>query len=312
MKKLLLSAAAAAFLFTGLNAQETTITSHFAGGLAAGQVTVYNWQNQQGQNLGFISGTNTYGDKAVVQKFDASFGVLSSTTVTSVKALIPVKADNGGSIKLVVWSDNAGVPGAILAEETITLASIDTTAAGLQQIMSGGQLAGAYNVSVTFPSAVALTGSAFWAGVVLPTGAGNAAAVMTTSLPAAGQSWTFALAATHAGVIESDDSFLSYPDALDDLNISNAIFPTVVGAGANLEQISPLKITAFPNPASDVLNISIEGEEVVSVSVLSVDGKVVSTSNGSVAQVAELTAGVYFYEARTASGAVVRNSFVKN
>ncbi len=68
---------------------------------------------------------------------------------------------------------------------------------------------------------------------------------------------------------------------------------------------------AYPNPASDVLNITVEGDEVVSVAVIAMDGKVVSNNNGSNALVADLTAGMYIYEARTASGAVIRNTFVK-
>jgi len=86
---------------------------------------------------------------------------------------------------------------------------------------------------------------------------------------------------------------------------------TLALGNVSIEENKELTAVAYPNPATDKLNITVEGDEVLSVSVLSVDGKIISTVEGSIAQVADLTAGVYIYEARTASGAVVRNSFVK-
>ncbi len=85
-----------------------------------------------------------------------------------------------------------------------------------------------------------------------------------------------------------------------------------VPASALLTELEGSNAIAFPNPATDILNVLVDGEEVVSVSIISVDGKVISSVDDSVAQVTELTAGVYFYEARTSSGAVIRNTFVKN
>ncbi len=80
----------------------------------------------------------------------------------------------------------------------------------------------------------------------------------------------------------------------------------------SIESNVPVSAVAYPNPASDVLNIAVDGDEVVSVAVISLDGKVVSSVEGSTALVADLTAGMYIYEARTASGAVIRNTFMKN
>lgn len=86
---------------------------------------------------------------------------------------------------------------------------------------------------------------------------------------------------------------------------------TLALGSVSIEENKELTAVAYPNPATDKLNITVDGDEVLSVSVLSVDGKVISTNDGSIVQVADLTAGVYFYEARTAAGAVLRNSFVK-
>ncbi len=69
--------------------------------------------------------------------------------------------------------------------------------------------------------------------------------------------------------------------------------------------------TAYPNPATDVLNVKVDGDDVVSIQITAMDGKVVSTTLGAAAYVAELTAGIYIYEAKTVSGAVIRNTFAK-
>ncbi len=79
----------------------------------------------------------------------------------------------------------------------------------------------------------------------------------------------------------------------------------------SIESNMPVAAVAYPNPASDVLNITVEGADVVSVAVISMDGKVVSSTEGSTVIVADLTAGMYIYEARTASGAIIRNTFMK-
>ena len=77
------------------------------------------------------------------------------------------------------------------------------------------------------------------------------------------------------------------------------------------EEYVSSQVTAFPNPANDILNVYAQDEEVTAISILSLDGKLISTIEGSIANVAALTAGMYIYEATTASGVVVRNSFVK-
>jgi hypothetical protein len=94
-------------------------------------------------------------------------------------------------------------------------------------------------------------------------------------------------------------------------NVTELTFGGVNLGNLSIEGNAPVAAVAYPNPASDVLNIAVEGDEVVSVAVIAMDGKVVSNNQGSTAMVADLTAGMYIYEARTASGAVIRNTFVK-
>lgn len=87
---------------------------------------------------------------------------------------------------------------------------------------------------------------------------------------------------------------------IDDINVS--------GTNGINENVISAKV--YPNPANDVLNISIN-EEIESVSIVTLDGKVVATSTGSTVNVAELTSGMYIYEITTANGNVARDTFMK-
>jgi len=99
---------------------------------------------------------------------------------------------------------------------------------------------------------------------------------------------------------------------LDNFAASNAI--TLTSAGSASINENELVISAYPNPADEVLNISMS-ETAVAVKVISMDGKVVASEevNGTTAaiNVTGLNSGVYFYEVTASNGNVVRNSFVK-
>jgi len=85
-------------------------------------------------------------------------------------------------------------------------------------------------------------------------------------------------------------------------------------SSAGIEEVSAMEVNVYPNPVSTVLNVNTTGVA-TSVSILSLDGKVISSTdmNGTSVSVnvANLTAGVYFYEIVAEDGSLVRNTFVK-
>ncbi|MDG2465494.1 MAG: T9SS type A sorting domain-containing protein, partial [Crocinitomicaceae bacterium] len=95
------------------------------------------------------------------------------------------------------------------------------------------------------------------------------------------------------------------------MSVDNVTFTAAMPVG--LEEITS-EAKVYPNPASSILNIETTASA-SSVSIITMDGKVVSTTTmsgmtGSV-DVSNLTEGVYFYEVATDNGAVIRNTFVK-
>lgn len=292
MKRILLSMVAITATFS-LKAQVDTLTEFFTG-------TPILYPSASG----YVSGNNEFGDLSKYMRFDSSNGITGNGTLTGTLLWIPIKEDNGGSYKVTVRDFTGGVAGAVLASETLSLASIDTSFAALQ-IAEG---AVGYNVAVDFSTPVALTSSSdIIVGVELPTTTGDTIALITNS------DGDYANAASYTWEEWSDNSFVSFvgPSSWG-LNVAFAIYP-VVNMVAGLVD-NEINISAYPNPASTELTINVAGEA-TSVSIISMDGKVVATQdvNGAstTVDVSNLNAGVYFYEVAAANGEVVRNTFVK-
>jgi hypothetical protein len=95
------------------------------------------------------------------------------------------------------------------------------------------------------------------------------------------------------------------------LKVDNFVLNT---STAGIEEQIALELNVYPNPTSEVLNIN-TNVEAVSVSVISMDGKVVATQemNGTsaIVNVSDLNAGAYFYEVKTVDGLVSRSTFMK-
>jgi hypothetical protein len=296
MKKILLSigvvlSAAAA------NAQVDTLTEFFTG-----TPTIYTTAAADS----YLAGNNEYGDLSKMQLFDGTHGVNGGGSITSLLLWAPVKLDagTGGTFRAVIWANNAGTPGAELGSATITLASVDTTAAAT--MVAEGAVG--YNIAANFASAIAIPANGeFWAGVVLPTTAGDLLALVTNT------DGDFADGITHTGEFWSDNTFHTF-GAADNWGVLCAIaaYP-VVNFQAALSE-NELIASVYPNPASDVLNINLKANA-TSVSIISMDGKVVSTqnvtSNTVAVDLSNVLAGAYIYEIVAENGTVIRNTFVK-
>jgi|TARA_B110000305_G_scaffold224470_1_gene270052 hypothetical protein len=293
MKKILLSLTAVCAAFT-MNAQVDTLTEFFTG-----TPTLYSVVTG-----GYVTGSNGYDDAAKFQRFDAAHGIAGGGMMTGCLLWVGAKADAGGSFDLAVVDFTGGALGAPLASETISLASVDTSAAGL--MIADGAVG--YNVVVTFSTPIPVSAVSDLAiGIILPAtqAAGDTVALISNT------GGDFADATTHTWEVWSDFSLNNLSTAWGGLDIALAVYPIMDFVAGINENTVEAKV--YPNPASDVLNIN-ASNEVSSVSIIGMDGKVISTTeaNGTTTSVnvAALNAGVYFYEVVTIEG-TVRNTFVK-
>lgn len=147
----------------------------------------------------------------------------------------------------------------------------------------------------------------------------NAAAGVNSTTMNQGNAMTFNTAASGFSVGDQVAVLVDFSSASGNVGTETAAnfannFKTftlsapVVGVDAVEEELA---FVAFPNPATSILTIMAK-EEVASISVTNLEGKVVATSTTNKVNVAELSNGVYIYEVTTVSGLKAVKKFVKN
>ncbi len=302
MKKIYLSASLCLAGVNFVNAQiSDTLVEHFIGATP----NFYTW----GPVNGYIGGTNSYGDEAIIQLFDNAYGVLGVGTIEGVLLWVGYKSDAGGSYDVNIWADDAGEPGSILGSVTIDLAATDTSAAGVI-VLDGGTAF--YNVNAAFATAVDIpTDGAFWAGFVIPTtaAAGDTVAILTST------DGDFADPGTHSGVINGG-SFLSYADA-GPIAVANAIFPYVTFTSITGVSETDFEMTVFPNPVSGNLNFQFSTGEASLMQIKDFTGRLVTELpvNSALkvsADLSSLATGTYAVEVLNSDAStLVRTTFVK-
>lgn len=300
MKKGLLtfSALLALTISTKLSAQVDTLSDFFTGSIANYGVVA--------PETGAVAGNNSYNDKAKMMLFDDAMGVYTGGTIEGVLIGIIKKTSAGGSFKVAIWADNNGTPGATpIATTTLTTASIDTTINNYNIINDIGY----YNVDATFTTPVNIpTNRKFWAGVILPTTAGDSIQLITNT------DGDFSMAKTHTGEIASDGTFGNLVDDWSS-SFAMAIFPKVTFISTTgINEQEAIKYEVFPNPANDVLNFNLK-ENCKSVEIVSLDGKSLAIENitgtSTKVNIANLTSGVYMFKLTNDKGQVTTNKFVK-
>lgn len=84
---------------------------------------------------------------------------------------------------------------------------------------------------------------------------------------------------------------------------------------AGVEENALSGATIYPNPVSDMLNFDLNGNDATSVSIYSLDGKLLISqdANGATGSVnvSSLNTGMYIYQIATAAGESVKSTFVK-
>lgn len=99
---------------------------------------------------------------------------------------------------------------------------------------------------------------------------------------------------------------------LDDLKIYAGVLSTTQIAALSTSDFKQnnLQFSMFPNPTEDVVSIDME-KEVKSVTVYSLQGQMVLTTNSNTFSVAALKTGVYFVRVEDADGAVATQKLIK-
>lgn len=96
----------------------------------------------------------------------------------------------------------------------------------------------------------------------------------------------------------------------NETDLSNNFDSFIVSQTSGLNELNA-ELIIYPNPATNVLNVK-SSEEVASMTILRLDGSIVSTSTFSnQVGISALVPGIYVYQVVTISGTVITNKFVK-
>jgi len=195
----------------------------------AGTATVYG-----SSNGGYVSGNNGYGDLA---KADYFSGATSGWTISDVYIYFYTATGSSSQVPIKIWNNNGtgGAPSTVLGTVNIPISTIISNVGSSSTTLAH------------FAAPVAQDGT-FFVGVVLPTVTGDTVAIVTNTDGDTnpGTGW------------EQFDTGVWYAYSSADsweMNIQHAIWPVLCDPTNVSTSAANNKISMYPNPANDKLNL---------------------------------------------------------
>lgn len=183
---------------------------------------------------GYVSGNNSYGDLA---KADYFTGATNGWKISEVYIYFAYASGSSSQVPVKIWNDNGtnNTPSTVLGTVNVPISTIVSSVTAQTPVLA------------TFSTPVTIDGS-FFVGVVLPTVAGDTVCIVTntdgdTNPGTAWEQWN-----TNAWYPYSDANSWS-------LNVQHAIWPIVCNPTDIESSAANNKISMFPNPAYDKLNL---------------------------------------------------------
>ena len=152
-------------------------------------ITYYVFNN----NGGYVSGNNSYGDKAKAEKFTTTPGYKIEGAAFGIGEVSYTNAST--QVTFSLWDDSGadGSPGNVLATQTVSIGLLDTVSNAQNPL-----------IYIPFPTEPITTSGSFFAGVTLPTATGDTVVLYTTTQNSpTGAGWE----------LWSDDTWVSYDSA---------------------------------------------------------------------------------------------------
>ncbi|MDB4533550.1 M43 family zinc metalloprotease [Vicingaceae bacterium] len=243
---------------------------------------------------GWISGHNSWDDRAKVEKFTQSVdGEIRSVEIAFSKAH---DGNSGGTVAVKVWSESGGLPMNVLASETITISALTT---GISNM-----------TSVTFSTPIQITGPAtYFIGVEFSANTNDASqdsiaiysnADGETAVATAYEMW-------FDGTWHSMGSANAW-----NKQISLIIMPEVCLSTVGVEDNSSLndQLLVYPNPTSGNINIIINEATKGQIEVFNLLGEIVLSQKvdgkESTVYLGNQPNGIYLIKVETPKGAITK------
>lgn len=230
-------------------------------------------------NSGYLTGNNSYGDKAVADFFDNTFSHAAITSV-DIDFAKGVKGASNEAIVVGFWDLNItfGRPGNLIRTDTISLVTIvsDVAANRITHIEPVDP------ISISGP---------FFAGVFFPIITGDTIAVLTTQAGA--------LSMNTGWILDKLDQWSTLVH-ISGYNFTTAIYPKVCILEGIAEDFNPLPVRVWPNPAEADLFVKITEEqagllnyELMNASGIPYDAGKINSDSVAKLDVSRVPSGVY-------------------
>jgi len=254
--------------------------------------------------LGYVSGNNTFGDKAI-----ADFIENTSADMLIKGAMIEFSyakqaALNDENIIIKAWKyDNVhNQPGSLLGSASVSLSSVISDVAALRP------------TQVLFDPPLQVDGP-FFLGVSLPSQTGDTLVLWTTQ--------SGAITPNTGWVLQSDNKWSAYDSLYTNptmLVLTDAIYPILCNNGNGSEDhISSRNISITPNPATDFLRVESKTTSLKNAAydLIAVTGEKIKTGTftswpgAEVLDISSCKPGLYFLRISASSGILVKRVVIR-
>ena len=286
---------------TGNLFAQDTLCSHFTP--SSSPVLI-----QLGPSLGLLSGHNNFAYNNYGHKFDNTYGVTSSMdSITSV--LLNFARNTGVNTAIVkVYDDNAGETGNVIGQTTINGSNISSTSLGSLGLNKD------YNATASFSPAISIPSNGIFymlLEITYPTN-GDTLALWTTPIG------DFADAGTHAFFYQPSQSTWRNITYLSSVQVAFAIFPVIdenKGTPVGIQNLETNNSPTIINTDNLLLITDLAEQEVSTINVYDVTGKVISSSNTTskhkTIPTADLKSGIYIVDISTNTSRFTQKLMIK-
>jgi len=253
---------------------------------------------------GYVTGNNSYGDKAISDFFESTQINLLITGMICEFSIAKQASGNNEKIPVTIWNADAstGKPGTVLAADTILLSNLVN------------DVANAKVTNIDFKNPVS-TDASFSMGIMLPVIAGDTLCLWSTS--------TGKLPVNTTWMLQSNNEWESAkalwtPSGGPDFIISSAIYPKICLLEGTDKTAIPVPFAIWPNPAGDVISIvNQQGINTASTySITDMNGKKLLKGNiadsiSTLVDISQLKSGIYIVHFNSKSSSFSTKLVVK-
>jgi hypothetical protein len=255
-------------------------------------VITYSFNDANGNFAGYVAGINTYADLAKVQQYNAdtaTYKLHGGLMLFGQKFDLDTINTNNGGFDFCLYNFVNSTPTTVNKFVPVAFEQIDTLGFTVALFDTAVEVTGTYGIGINMAASFTET------SILTVYGLMTSRVGMGGGLQLAWEQW-------------SDGDWYKMDVAWQGFNADLGIFPVVEIETIGIEEmafINGLKVNAYPNPSTDLLNVeySIQNSANVTISLVNMNGQIIrqinqgnliSGNHNAQIEVSELASGNYF------------------